>query len=481
MLVSIGVGAITTIAGWEIPAAVLVLVGLAALGMERPALFLGVVLAVRPMLDAASEHHVNIGFGSTNIGGAIGLVVLVVSLGYMLTVASITLPATSRIFSAVAVFSGVGAFYAYENFGSSANTSAVTELVRLAAILAIFLLAANVSSTPASVRRLFFIIALSAVIPAVVAVFQFASGNASIETGLVIQRAFGTFSGPNPLGEYCALSALILISAPADFMRRSLRFIALGIVLGALVITYSRAGYGMLLIGIVAIEYRRLSRRMLWVAIALAIVLIAVPSVRNRILPTGTTAATQEPVARTGQTGLLSSSGTYGSLGWRLYNWSQLLGRWQQSPILGFGLQTTQRVNPLRTNLPDGVGTEGFEAHNMPVRALVEGGPIMLLLWLLLCASLISRSARLKNEPWELQSYARILWGIWVAVVITALTSDDPFSGTALMYSCFGLTGSLQATYSLHRMAGATSARLRAAIKYADGPASTPAPALRSV
>jgi hypothetical protein len=452
MLISVGVGVTTSTVGWEIPAAALALASVVSLGIERPALFLAVALVVRPLLDVASEQTVHVGVGSINPAGAVGLCVLAISLGFILAASRITLPAISRPFRVVLAFSAVAAVVAYENFGKTAGISAITELIRLAAALGIFILAANVTSTSASVRRVFSIVALSALIPAISAIAEFASGNAIAPGGLLIERAFGTFSGPNPLGEYCAISALILIGAPASFMKRGVRFAALATILGALAISYSRAGYAMLLIGIIAIEYRRISRRMVWMAIVLAVVLIAVPSVRNRVLPTGTTAAPQERFARTGQSGLLAGNGTYGSFGWRLYNWSKLLGKWEQSPTLGFGLQTTVLVNPVRQNLPNGKA-QGFLAHNAVVRCLIEGGPIMLLLWGLLCFSLIRQSARAKHEPWELQPYARVLWGIWIAVVVIAATTDDPFSGGALLYSCFALTGVLQAAYDRHRMA----------------------------
>jgi hypothetical protein len=450
VLLSIGAGAAVSLAGWEIPVAVLVLAGTIGLGIERPALFLGVVLSVRPLLDVASQQTVHLGSGSINPAGAVGLCVLAVSFGHMLTASRTTLPAVSRTLIAVLAFSVVAAVVAYENFGSAAGTSAVTELIRLAAALGVFVLAASVASKPRPARHLFLIVSLSAIVPAVSAIIQFASHSALAPGGLLIERAFGTFSGPNPLGEYCAISALILITAPASFMRRGVRFVALAIVLGALVISYSRAGYAMLLIGVVVIEGRRISHRFVWATLVLAIMLVSVPSVRNRILPTGTTAAPQEQFARTGQTGLLAGNGTYGSFGWRLYNWSKLLNKWEQSPLLGFGLQSTVIVNPVRQRLPNGTA-QGFLAHNTVVRCLIEGGPIMLFLWALLCVRLITRSARAKEEPWALQSYARILWGIWIAVVVIALTTDDPFSGSVLLYSCFALTGALQAAFSRHQ------------------------------
>jgi O-antigen ligase len=451
-LVALTVGVTSSAVGWQIPAALMAL-GLVIVGVERPALFVGAILMVRPLLDANSEHRVHIGIGAVNLGGAVGLCVLAVSVAYMLAAQRITVATPSRSFAAVLAFSMAMAVEAYAKFGSSAGTSAIAELIRLSAVFAVFVLAANVSSSPSLVRRLFALVALSAAVPALIAIFQFSTGGALASSGLLIERAFGTFSGPNPLGEYCAIAALILVCAPSTLMNRGIRIAALAIILGALVISYSRAGYAMFLVGMIAVEYRRLSRKLIWVAVALAVVMIAVPSVRNRILPTGTTASPQERLfAKTGESGLLAGNGTYGSFGWRLYNWGKLLNKWEESPILGFGLQTTVLVNPVRQRLANGA-VQGFLAHNTAIRALVEGGVIMLLLWALLCVKLVGSSARAKNEPWALQPYARILWGIWIAIVVVALGTDDPFTGTALMYGCFALTGALQAAYRRHQMA----------------------------
>jgi O-antigen ligase len=449
LLASVLVATVSATVGPIVVGAALLACSLIVVGIERPALFLGAILLVRPLLDATSEHRLGGGIAAMNVGGAIGLIILVVVLGYALTGVRIKLSSVSRTFVAVIAFSAFETAYAYQRFGSNAGTTAVAELLRLAAILGVFVLATNVFASEQRLRRLFMIVALSAVIPSIVAIYQFATGHAASSEGLAIERAFGTFSGPNPLGEYCALSALVLITAPSGLIRRWLRFAALAVVLAALVITYSRAGYGMLAVGLIAIEYRRLSRRVVWLAAVVVVVLVAVPSVRNRVLPTGTTASPVEQYSRTGQSGLLASGGTYGSLGWRLYNWEKLIGKWEQSPLIGYGLQTTQRVNPVR------VATDseavGFEAHNTAVRALVEGGPAMLALWALLGGGLIMAAARAKRLGGELQPFAEIVFGVWVAIVFTGLTSDDPFSGGALMYSCFALTGSLLATLAAGR------------------------------
>ena len=112
-------------------------------------------------------------------------------------------------------------------------------------------------------------------------------------------------------------------------------------------------------LSVVAAEYRRLSRRLLMAALVATMVVIAVPTVQDRILPTSNNVAT---------------GGTaYSSLSWRINNWQGLLGQWEQSPIIGFGLRSTDTVNPEKAYTAGDPTGSGFDAHNSVVRALVDG------------------------------------------------------------------------------------------------------------
>jgi O-antigen ligase len=431
---------------WALPLVLIAVALLVVYGWRRPAGFLTLLLLVRPLLDSLSTHHVSGGFVQLNVAGAIGLVILAVVGGFLLLQRDIELPPGSGTFAAVIGYGALSLILTFENFGGKALTTGISEALRLSAMLAVFVLAANVVRTPQHVRRLFRLAVASALIPAAVAVIQYVSGNATVETGLVIPRAFSTFYGPNPLGEYCALIAMILVSSPSDFLSRRIRLTALVIVIAALVMTFSRAGWVMLIVGLIAIESRRVPRRLVSAGVVIVLLLVAFPSVRDRVLPTGTTAA-QDAGNSLSNGSLLSASGTYGSLGWRLNNWKGLIVKAEQSPLVGFGLETTQDANALRESSLYGLPTLGFDAHNSAVRAVVEGGLIGLVLWVALCAALVRRSAGMMRDSWPLAPYARIIWGFWVSIVVIGVTSDDPFAGTALMYVAFALTGGLLATY----------------------------------
>jgi hypothetical protein len=191
---SVGSGVAAGAASWKIPLALLALAGIVILGMERPALFLAAILLVRPLLDAASKQRVHIGLGTINLGGAVGVCVLIVVLGHMLIASRITLPASSRNFGALFALSAVAAVEASTRFGSTGGTAALTELIRLAAIFAVFVFAANIASSPASVRRLFAIVALpsSNWSPATGVPRQACSSSAPLEASAVPTRSAST-------------------------------------------------------------------------------------------------------------------------------------------------------------------------------------------------------------------------------------------------------------------------------------------------
>jgi O-antigen ligase len=69
---------------------------------------------------------------------------------------------------------------------------------------------------------------------------------------------------------------------------------------------------------------------------------------------------------------ILLSKGDGNSFNWRIAQWADLLGKWQLHPILGYGLGISGYVSD-----------NGLYAHNDYVRALVEGGIVGLVIFLL--------------------------------------------------------------------------------------------------
>jgi len=121
------------------------------------------------------------------------------------------------------------------------------------------------------------------------------------------------------------------------------------------------------------------------------------------------------------------------SLGWRYHNWSQLVSVWRLRPLLGWGLNQSQFVNPLKQS---GIG---YAPHNDLLRSLVETGVLGLvaygafvcfcgyqmlrtawprqagvsLAWILTGVFLVSQANSLGDNVIASSTFQLCLWSAW--------------------------------------------------------------------
>lgn len=406
----------------------------AALGALRPALFVGLFLLTRPLLDDMSDKHV----GVLNAAGALGVLLVFVLLVRLLTAERQMRPVGAGAFGIVLVLSALACMPAYLDFSSRVGSKPMGEIVRLAAMFAVYVLACQLFASPRQLTRLFTIIGLSGVAPAALGIKEMIIGTPKAE-GLDISRITGPFTGPNPFGLYLAMTALVLIALPRRALPLWVRLIALSVILTALVATYSRAGWALFLIGLVLLAWRRNPGVMgLGIVGVLALVLL-VPTIHDRVLP--------PPNPKTSTGGGVTTPESYQ---FRLDNWSSLLSTWADRPLTGHGLQTTAYVNPRRLNDPAGTGeSTGYDAHNSVVKLLVEGGVVLLIAWVALIATVITRLRALSRRDWPFRAQARAVFYLWIGTIIIGLSTDDPLAATAMMYGLFALTGAIEGAYRL--------------------------------
>lgn len=84
---------------------------------------------------------------------------------------------------------------------------------------------------------------------------------------------------------------------------------------------------------------------------------------------------------------VLLSQGDNNSFNWRLAQWTFLLQAWQQYPIWGYGLLTCSKLTVLHNY-----------AHNEYVRALVEGGIVGLIVFLVFFGTQMGRLIQLFQQ-----------------------------------------------------------------------------------
>jgi O-antigen ligase len=405
-----------------------------ALGTLRPALFLALILLVRPCLDDISDNTV--GARSANLGGALAMALILSAALALSRQRRVTWPqAAPALLVAVAV-SAVSAVQARLQVGAVVGIVPLAELARLGALYASYVLAANLYGTSEKARRLFLIVGLSGVVPGILGIVEWVKGP-PIAEGLGVPRVSGPFVGPVSFATFLAVIALILIFLPRGQIRPWLRIAAVLTVCVPLLGTLTRAGWFVFTAGVLLLGWR--SRKSLLVGIAVAVVAVVafVPTVQSRVLPSSQASA--------------SAPATYESFHWRRDNWRGLLEKWREQPVFGNGLRTTIYINPRVPASSQGKVGQAFEAHSLVVRLLVEGGVILFVAFLAFFVMLIRSVWRLARDPWELQSLGRLLLAIWAVLLVVGIAADDPMADTAAMLSLLALTGSLDAAHRTWR------------------------------
>ncbi len=408
---------------WRIAIGLIAAAAFLALGLLRPALFVTVLLAIRPLMDGVAGNP-------TQLTGAllIGICALVLA-----TRPQLVRPRAVMAFSALLLVSVLATLTAYVDFGGAIASKPLVELVRLSSLFAMYLLAAQVVTTSDAARRVFLVVGLSGVVPALAALKELLNDPTKIAQ-LDLVRVSGTFVNPVALSSYLALCILILVMLPREDLAWQFRWPAQGVMIAALIASYGREGWVLLLLALILLNWRERKRVIAGIVVVCAGLVLFIPGVHSRVLPTNDPTRTE--------------TSTFASYDWRLGNWRGLLLEYEKRPLTGWGLETTVFVNPRRPVGSQHVGDGGFQAHNAAVRALVEGGPLLLAAVIGLFAAMIAALLRIARVPGTpLRPYARLAAAGWFAMLVVAMSTDDLLDATALVYALLGLTGALEGAH----------------------------------
>lgn len=424
------VGLLVAASGWKMAIGALLFVLICAIGCLRPAVFLLLFIVVRPWLDSWGLHEVG-GVKGADPGGIFAAVSVAVLIMVVASTRRAALPRGSAQWALVVAVTFGSAIYALVNLRGTIGVEPIAELIRIAAMAAIFILAAHFFGTPKGVHLVWLLIALGALWPAFDGIKEWIHGVAPAQ-GSLIGRPTSTFAGPNAFGAYLAVAGLLFMCAPLDLPKK-VRIPALVLILVALVGTYSREGWVMFLLGAMLLEARRRPALVAGLAIAVVTVTLAVPSVHDRVLPSN-----KQPTRAQIANGV--STRASDSYTWRINTWRALLDKYASSPVVGYGLRSTPYLNPRRAGRTAG---DGFAAHNTVVKMLFEGGIALLVAWVLLFLALMRTAWDASRRAWALQRYGQVMFVLWITVVVVAVGTDDPTASSAMMYALLALAGSL--------------------------------------
>src|SRR5947209_8115459 len=228
----------------------------AGLGLVVPLVFAwrleaGVLLLVlsRPSLDVFADRSLA-SFHGLALNPASVLAVLVIAIGVPYMVEDWRRLRTAPVIAPYLLFAAI----AVPGILVAPSTgNAVTEWLRLCAILVTYALAYLAADTPAAVARLLAAIVASALIPAAVGLGQWARG--TTHTVGDLNRATGTFLQPDPYGIYLAIAtvaALTMVLAARGIWRWAAAIVMI-LAAAALVVSYTRTGWVMVVLGAIVL------------------------------------------------------------------------------------------------------------------------------------------------------------------------------------------------------------------------------------
>lgn len=240
-------------------------------------------------------------------------------------------------------------------------------------------------------------------------------------------RIRGTLGHPNTFVTFSLMFMGLTYWRFTQSKQRWLWALLLGLLAFFFVSTKSLFGLMMLGTFIVVLIAPRLSPVSLISGILLFVVVIGL---------FGSTEFGQERLGSIGQTPLgnpdidiwraiLLSAGDGNSFNWRIMQWTDLMGKWQLHPILGYGLGISAYVS-----------TNKLYPHNDYVRALVEGGIVGFVVFLLLFAVQIVRLIQLyKNASPKTgqRELCLVMLAILLAIPVGMIT-ENIWSHTTLFF-----------------------------------------------
>lgn len=364
------------------------------------------LVTIRALTDVGSAAGGSL-LPSATISAALGSVAVLASL----------VPSGTRLtrrlrlnVSLVYLFIVIGTLVPISSFGLDANL--LKEPLRLASIVAIFILAFRYGSRADKSRSRLAIIV--ATVPAVILILTFIF---QIPVTLSAQfRAAGTFSHPNAAAAFFSVVGTFCFASWWSNRSRPM-LIGLLLSISASLMTGSLGGIislisGMFIVAAVSSRLKAIQKSiLLFIIVGLGIVGFNLFSGAGRLAEFESFDASSA----------LQTGSSSDSLEWRLINWRLLLDYWRLQPILGQGLGTTYTyIMPL-----------GGPPHSLFVQILVEVGVVGCVVIAMLWVSNTKAAVRkLRQGRWE----ASAIIGLMSVLVVNG-SESNLLGYTAAMYT----------------------------------------------
>jgi O-antigen ligase len=271
-------------------------------------------------------------------------------------------------------------------------------------------------------------IVASAIIPALVAIYQYFTG-----TGLtypyegIYNRVFGTFAQPNILAFYLVLAIALCLAIFLSGDKKKISILLYGLLAGlylvTLAFTYTRSAWLGLLLVVIMLGIARYRKFLIIALIFLTICFFSIQQINTRLQS-------------------LTVMSASSSVQFRLNLWSDGIGYFLQRPVIGYGVGTSNEVVLDKR----GPSFGSPDAHNDYLRVAIDTGTIGLISFLLLTISLISTllaNYRRQSKP-RLKTLSFVI--LMIAVCFSLISfGDNVLVNTALEWALWAVFGGILA------------------------------------
>lgn len=409
-----------------------------ALYFILPHLIIIPLLILRSSLDIFSGVNILKGQLSFNIPAISGLVIIGTGLFYLISQKSLGRVLSNKVARNFLFWIGTLMFWVYiawDNFGVSGFSLAFREWSRLFTLLIVYCLMFALTDR-LNYKKILSLTFWALAIPLVISYYQLVTGKGLNIEG--VNRIYGTFAHPNSFGTFLVLF-IALTHWKIKWSDKKTFWVALIILEFIAMVNVFAFGVILMFIGatIVFVMLNSQKRHLILIVgiiMVTVIVFSATKSGRRRI------AEIKEGVDIQSTIKGRSIANTWE---WRIYRSFILLEKWQQKPLLGYGLNTSPNM-ALTTEQVD-------EPHNDIVRFLFETGFVGLPFYLIFLFSIGTQLWRvyrdLKQKDRLLASLASILLSVFFAWLIAGLLGN-PMKETAFQYYFWAVFGMLMGSYN---------------------------------
>lgn len=313
------------------------------------------------------------------------------------------------------------------SFASGHIAIGLTECFRLLSIFSLFALSFILTDSTKDFIRVIKIIAVSAIIPSLVALYQFVTKTGmSLPFEWIYNRIYGTFAHPNLFAYYLVISITITLFIYLISNRKRINNLMFILLLPffttMLVLTFTRGAWLALLMTVALIGIIKFRKLLVISFFVLLVLFVSSESVNTRVRD------------------LIPSNNQYSSIDWRIRLWEDSINYVQEEKLLGHGTGYAKEL--ILQKRGESFGSS--DPHNDYLKIALENGYLGLGAYILIIFFLFSNLLS-KYRKAELANF-KVLILLTIGLTFSLYTmsfADNILRNTALEWAYWTLIGGL--------------------------------------